>query len=45
MELSVNTVSKEISGIYYNNSHQRETYGEMALKFKGRKMFKEFKRG
>lgn len=43
MELSVNTNSNEIIGIYYNNSHERQTYGEMVLQFKSRKLLKQFK--
>jgi len=44
MELSVNNASNEIIGIYYNNSHQRSTYGEMVVRFKSKKLLKQFKR-
>jgi len=44
MELSIISDDKEITGIYYNNSYQRETYGEIVLKFKQRKRYKQFKK-
>ena len=43
MELYVDDEAREIRGTYYNNPHQRATYGEMYLTFVGRRLRKKFK--
>lgn len=43
MDLYVDDEAHEIRGTYYNNPHQRATYGEMYLTFVGRKLRKKFK--
>jgi hypothetical protein len=43
MEMFVDDETKEIHGIYYNNPHERSTYGEIHLNFSGRKLGKKFK--
>jgi hypothetical protein len=42
MELYIDPPGKRINGIYYNNPHQRSTYGHMELKFIGRTLRSQF---
>jgi len=42
MQLLVDPSGTKIAGIYYNNPHQRTTYGEIELKFVGRKLLRKF---
>lgn len=42
MDLYVDDKSQKICGTYYNNPHQRATYGEIYLTFVGRKLQKKF---
>lgn len=43
MDLYVDDEAHEIRGTYYNNPHQRATYGEIYVTFVGRKLRKKFK--
>lgn len=43
MDLYVDDDAQMIRGTYYNNPHQRNTYGEMHLRFVNRKLLKRFK--
>ena len=44
MDLLVRDEGKTIIGIYYNNPHQRSTYGEIILNFVDRKLSRQLKR-
>jgi len=42
MDLYVDDDAQEIHGTYYNNPHQRNTHGEMHIKYVNRKLLKKF---
>ncbi len=43
MELTIEPSGRRIVGVYYNNSHQRGTYGDISLTFISRKLIGAFK--
>lgn len=42
MELYVNEKTDSINGIYYNNQHERETYGNINVELTSRKLYHSF---